>query len=173
VWDLGANTGRFSRIAASAGAQVVAWEMDPSAVELNWREVDSNGEESVLPLLVDLSNPTPGQGWAHTERGAMADRGPADVALALALIHHIAIGNNVPLPAVAEWFATLARRLVIEWVPKDDPMVQRLLASRVDVFDDYTQDNFEAAIGEHFTIERTESVRSSQRTLYVAAAKQR
>ena len=170
VWDLGANTGRFSRIAAAAGASVVAWEMDPSAVELNYRQVRDGAEQSVLPLQVDLSNPTPAQGWGHTERESMADRGPADVALALALVHHIAIGNNVPLDAVAAWFSTLCRRLVIEWVPKSDPMVQRLLSSRVDVFDEYTQEHFEAALAEHFTVERKEAVRASQRTLYVLAS---
>jgi hypothetical protein len=167
VWDLGANTGRFSRIAAAAGAQVVALEMDPSAVELNWREVTDSGETGVLPLWMDLSNPTPSQGWAHTERPSLAERGPVDVALALALIHHLAIGGNVPLDDIAGWFATLTRRLIIEWVPKDDAMVQRLLATREDVFDDYTREHFETAVGRHFRIERREEVRGSRRILYV------
>ena len=167
VWDLGANTGRFSRIAAAAGAQVVAIEMDPSAVELSWRQVTEEGETGVLPLWMDLSNPTPSQGWAHTERPSLSERGPVDVALALALIHHLAIGANVPLDDIATWFATLADRLVIEWVPKDDPMVQRLLATREDVFDDYTRDHFETAVLRHFRIERREEVRGSRRTLYV------
>ena len=167
VWDLGANTGRFSRIAAESGAFVAAIEMDPSAVELNWREVESNGDTAVLPLWVDLSNPTPSQGWAHSERPSLAERGPADVAMALAVVHHIAIGNNVPLPDIAEWFAGLAERLIIEWIPKEDPMVVRLLASREDVFADYSQDGFEAAIAPHFTVERRESLRGSVRTLYL------
>ena len=166
LWDLGANTGRFSRLAAAAGADVVSLEMDPSAVELNWREVSEKGETSILPLWIDLSNPTPAQGWAHTERPSITERGPVDVALALALVHHIAIGNNVPLPDVAAWFAQLGRRLVIEWIPKEDPMVQRLLASREDVFDGYTQDGFESAIRPHFSIERKEELRGSLRTLY-------
>ena len=167
VWDLGANTGRFSRIAASSGADVVSLEMDPSAVELNWRQVVENNEQSVLPLCVDLSNPTPAQGWAHAERGSITDRGPVDLALALALVHHIAIGNNVPLPDVVAWFARLCDRLVIEWIPKDDPMVERLLASREDVFAEYTQDGFEAAVARHFTVERKEPLRGSLRTLYL------
>ena len=167
VWDLGANTGRFSRIAAAAGADVVAVEMDPSAVELNWRQVVENNDTAVLPLWVDLSNPTPGQGWAHAERPSLTQRGPVDAALALALIHHIAIGNNVPLADIAAWFASLCERLIVEWIPKDDPMVRRLLASREDVFDDYTQEGFEAAIAPHFSIETSEAVRGSLRTLYV------
>ena len=167
VWDLGANTGRFSRIAAQSGADVVALEMDPSAVELNWREVESGEEPRVLPLWVDLANPTPSQGWAHDERPSLSDRGPADVALALAVVHHIAIGNNVPLPAIAQWFAQLAHRLVLEWIPKEDPMVRRLLASREDVFAGYSQDGFEAAIAPYFTVERREALRGSLRTLYL------
>ena len=167
VWDLGANTGRFSRIAAAAGATVVSIESDPSAVELSWRQVVEQGETAVLPLWMDLSNPTPAQGWAHRERGSLTDRGPADVALALALVHHLAIGGNVPLDDIAAWFATLCRRLVIEWVPKADPMVQRLLASREDVFADYTVERFEAAMTRHFAVERREDVRGSSRSLYV------
>lgn len=167
VWDLGANTGRFSRIAAAAGADVVSAEFDPSAVELNWRQVVENRDTHILPLWVDLTNPTPSQGWAHTERESLTDRGPADVALALAVVHHIAIAGNVPLPDVAEWFASLCERLVVEWIPKDDPMVKRLLASREDIFDGYTTEGFEAAIAPHFTIEQREPLRGSVRTLYV------
>ncbi len=167
VWDLGANTGRFSRIAAAAGAEVVALEMDPSAVELNWRHVQDHDETSILPLWADLSNPSPAQGWAHAERPSLTDRGPADVAMALALVHHIAISNNVPLPALAEWFWKLCRRLIVEWIPKDDPMVQRLLAGREDVFTDYHQDGFEQALSSRFTVEWSEPVRGSLRRIYV------
>ena len=173
VWDFGANTGRFSRIAAAAGADVVAIEMDASAVELNWRQVVDNGDTSVLPLWIDLSNPTPSQGWAHAERPSLTARGPADVGLALALVHHLAIGGNVPLEDVAAWFAGLCHRLIIEWVPKDDPMVQRLLASREDVFSEYTAEHFEAAVGRWFTVEGREAVRGSQRTLYVLGPRER
>jgi hypothetical protein len=167
VWDFGANTGRFSRIAAAGGADVVAIEMDPSAVELNWRQVADNGDTAVLPLWIDLSNPTPSQGWAHTERASLAGRGPAEAGLALALVHHLAIGGNVPLADIAAWFATACEWLIIEWVPKDDPMVQRLLASREDVFAEYTAEHFEAAIGRWFSIEGSHAVRGSQRILYV------
>ena len=167
VWDLGANTGRFSRLAANAGASVVSLEMDPSAVELNWRQVVDYGDTAVLPLVCDLSNPTPAQGWGHRERESLTDRGPVDLALALALIHHLAIGGNVPLGDVAGWFSQLCERLVIEWIPKDDPMVKRLLASREDVFADYHQDGFEAAFGRFFTVDAREPVRASLRTVYV------
>ena len=168
IWDLGANTGLFSRMAAEVtGAQVVAVEMDASAVELNWQECQRSEEPRVLPLLNDLSNPTPRQGWAHVERDSLEDRGPADVLLALALVHHLAIGNNVPLPSLLAWLADLSRTVVIEWIPKEDPMVQRLLSSREDIFDDYSADAFELAAKPFFEIRQKEQVKGSLRHLYV------
>jgi len=172
LWDFGANTGRFSRIAGEVtGAEVVAFEMDVSAVELNWREAAEGATPSVLPLLLDLSNPSPSQGWAHSERASLEARGPADVGLALALIHHLAIGNNVPLRSVASWFARVAKKVVIEWVPKDDPLVQRLLATREDVFDDYSTSGFESAFDEYFTIQDRFPLEESARSIYVMQAR--
>jgi ribosomal protein L11 methylase PrmA len=142
VWDLGANTGRFSRIAAGLGRDVVSWDIDPAAVERNYRQVRRDGDERVLPLVLDLANPSPGLGWANEERRSVPERANADVVLALALVHHLAIGRNVPLDRIASFFARLAPQLVIEFVPKDDPMVRTLLATREDVFDDYTMDGW-------------------------------
>jgi ribosomal protein L11 methylase PrmA len=167
VWDLGANTGRFSWLAARAGASVVALEMDPSAVEVSWRQVVAGEAPAVLPLVMDLANPSPGLGWGSAERPSLSQRGPADLALALALIHHLAIANNVPLTHVAAWLATLCQWLVLEWVPKDDPMVRRLLASRQDVFDDYCEQGLQDALSGWFDVVQREPVHGSQRTLYL------
>lgn len=167
VWDLGANTGRFTRLATERGANAVAWDADVAAVEANWHEVRRRGETDLLPLVLDLTNPSPPVGWAHEERMSLADRAPVDVVLALALVHHLAIGNNVPLPRVAAYLAQLAGHVVVEWVPKDDPKVATLLAARDDVFADYTVDGFERAIGAHFTVARREPLRDSSRTLYL------
>lgn len=168
VWDLGANTGQFSRLAAEVtGAHVVSIEMDASAVELSWRDCRAAEDARVLPLLNDLSNPTPAQGWAHAERESLLGRGPADVVLALALVHHLAIGNNVPLLSLLHWLASAGRTVVIEWVPKEDPMVQRLLSTREDVFADYDMNSFEDAAREHFEIKSKEQVPGSLRSLYV------
>jgi SAM-dependent methyltransferase len=166
VWDLGANTGVFSRIAAEAGAQVVAWDVDPGAVELNYQQVKRADEANILPLLLDLTNPSPAIGWANHERMSISERASADLVLALALIHHLAIGNNVPLPKVAEFFAKLAPHLIVEFVPKSDPKVQKLLAFRADVFDEYSQADFEAAFARFYTIEASVSVEHSDRVLY-------
>jgi hypothetical protein len=166
VWDMGANTGRFSRIAGESGAFVVAFDVDPAAVEKNYLETRAHGDGRLLPLLMDLTNPTSAIGWAAEERMSLQQRGPADVVLALALVHHLAIGNNVPLDSVAQFFARIGRHLVIEFVPKSDSQVQRLLASRKDIFSTYRQDYFESAFGRYFDVERTQPIAGTERTLY-------
>jgi ribosomal protein L11 methylase PrmA len=166
VIDLGANTGVFSRLIASRGASVIAADGDPAAVERNYRSIVAEQNTRILPLFVDLTNPSPGSGWAGEERSPFFSRAQADLALCLALVHHLAIGNNVPLDRMAAWFSTIAPRLIIEFVPKSDPQVQRLLASRHDVFGSYSAEAFEAAFAAYFSIQRRESIAGSERTLY-------
>lgn len=167
VWDLGANHGRFGRMAARMGAHVVCLDADYSAIESNYRVGRSGGDNRVLPLVVDLANPSPASGWAHEERLALIERGPADTVLALALVHHLAVGNNVPLDRIAECLSRMGRHLIIEFVPKTDSQVQRLLAHREDVFADYTQNGFERAFAAHFRIRHAESIGGSHRVLYL------
>lgn len=167
VWDLGANTGRYSRIAVEHGAFTVAFDMDPASVEANYRSAVTDGVSLLLPLVLDLSNPSPPIGWRNRERMSLPERGPADLILALALVHHLAIGNNVPFSQIAGAFAELGRALVVEFVPKSDPKVQQLLSSRDDIFDDYDEDNFVAGFEQHFAIESRASIRGSDRTLYL------
>jgi hypothetical protein len=167
VWDLGANTGVFSRIASSRGIPTVAFDLDPTAVEKNYRTMRAAGETNLLPLIMDLTSPSPDLGWNFCERTSLAGRGPAELTMALALIHHLAISNNVPLWMLADFFRGLSRTLLIEWVPKSDSQVKRLLASREDVFPDYRQDAFEAAFGRVFTLREKIPVEDSERTLYL------
>ena len=166
VWDLGANTGRFSRIASSQGRRVVAWDIDPSATEAHYRTVRRDRVTTVLPLLGDVARPSPALGWALTERRSMLDRADADVVLALALIHHLAIGRNVPLDRLAELLARLGPNLIIEFVPREDQMVQRLLATRNDVFADYIEEGFREAFGRSFEIRQMVPIEGTQRTMY-------
>lgn len=167
VWDLGANNGVFSRICAAQGCYTVSSDIDPTAVEQNYRQVRSDGETRILPLILDLTNPSPALGWDTRERDSFSERGPVDLALALALIHHLAISNNVPLPQLADFFAGAAGKLVIEFVPKSDSQVQKLLKNRMDIFPDYTLEGFEAAFSRRFkTIEKVH-LRESERVLYL------
>ena len=167
VWDLGANVGVFSRAAAAAGAMTVSFDIDPACVERNYLRVRADREPNLLPLLIDLTNPSPAAGWENRERMTLFERGPADAVLALALIHHLAIGNNVPLDKAARFFARAGRRVLLEFVPKSDSQVQRLLVTREDVFPSYTQEDFEKAFGQAFDIKRRTPLRDSGRTLYV------
>ncbi len=172
VWDLGANVGTYSDLAAGSGRQVIAFDQDPSVVELHWRNLSPEARESVLPLVMDLTNPSPGLGWGHQERRSLLERGPADVAMALALVHHLAIGNNVPLPRIADLFARAGRRLVVEFVPREDPMVGRLLAARRDIFTDYTLDAFRTAFDPLFVTLDESPVEDSLRTLFLMERRQ-
>jgi hypothetical protein len=167
VWDLGANTGVFSRVAVETGANVISSDIDPAAVEVNYRLVKENKEENLLPLVLDLTNPSPAIGWNNRERDSFLQRGPADATLALALVHHLAISNNVPLGRVAEFFAACGEWLIVEFVPKNDSQVKKLLQSRMDIFSGYTQPGFEKAFGEWFSIVESSAVRDSERWLFL------
>jgi hypothetical protein len=171
VWDLGANTGQFSKLAARHGAEVVACDADVACIELLYREARNQNLSTILPLVFDLSNPSPAIGWANEERLTLQERGPADLIMALALVHHLAIGNNVPLPSLASYFARLGRRAIVEFVPKSDPMVRHMLASREDVFTDYTVDGFERSLAGRFTIDERVTLSPSDRVLYLLTAR--
>jgi hypothetical protein len=171
VWDLGANTGEYSRAARESAASVVSFDVDPAAVERNYRRVRSEGEVGILPLLLDLTNPSPAQGWAGRERLSLEERGPADAVLALALVHHLAIGHNLPLERIAGYLSRLGRLLIIEFVPKSDSQVKRLLLSRPDIFPGYTKEGFEGAFREHYDIRAVERVADSERWLYAMASR--
>jgi hypothetical protein len=171
VWDLGANVGTYSTVAAGRGRQVIAFDQDAGSVEHHWLTLSPEARASVLPLVMDLSNPSPALGWGLEERRSLVERGPADMILALALVHHLAIGNNVPLDRVASLFARLGRRAIVEFVPKEDPMAQHLLAARRDVFPDYTPDGFRSAFASHFRIVEEAPVEDSRRTLFLLEAR--
>jgi ribosomal protein L11 methylase PrmA len=168
--DLGSNTGVFSRLAASNGAMVVSADIDPAAVEKNYRDMREKKEQNLLPLVLDLTNPSAGIGWANAERDSFASRGPFDMVMALALVHHLAISNNVPLPEVAAFLRSLGQWLVVEFIPKEDSQVRRLLSSRKDIFPSYHQQGFEEAFTSCFVIRETHPIKDSQRVLYLMEA---
>ena len=175
VHDLGANAGYFSRVAAGRGFDVVSHDIDPVAVEKNYRRVRDKQEGSILPLLLDLTNPGGAIGWHLTERDSFLDRCSGNggtTVLALALIHHLAISNNVPLEKLSAFFATIARVLIIEFVPKEDSQVKRLLATREDIFPDYHLAGFEKAFGQNFEFTRKAAIKGSDGTLYLLTRKE-
>lgn len=166
VWDLGANTGRYSMLAAQRGIPTIAMDSDEAAVERLYVQKDAPSHASVLPLIMDIMNPSPACGWDVRERTALEARGPADMLFALALVHHIAIGNNVPLPRIAEALARHGRHLVVEFVPKEDKKVRTMLALREDVFPSYTREEFERAFASHFSVRESSVINDSLRVMY-------
>ncbi len=167
IWDLGANTGEFSRVVKGNAARIVSFDVDSAAVEMNYLRVKKEGETHILPLIQDLTNPSPGIGWMHQERESLMQRGSADMCLALALIHHLAISNNVPLSEIARLFSSMASYLIIEFVPKEDSQVKRLLATRKDIFSDYHKEGFERAFLNYYRIITSKQLSESHRTLYL------
>lgn len=170
VWDVGGNTGDMSRAVQAYADHVVCFDIDPAAVESNYLQVKKNKETKILPLVMDFSNPSSDVGFASKERVSLNRRGKPDVAMVLALIHHLAISNNIPLNRLAAYLASLCHHLIIEFIPKQDSQVQRLLMSREDIFSEYTQEHFENQFSSYFEMTGKEPVADSTRTIYLMKA---
>jgi hypothetical protein len=174
VWDVGCNTGTYSRIAAENSDVVVALDADHQSVECLYQSLKTQPDPKrapILPLVNDLVDPTGGLGWRGCERQALSDRGRPELTLCLALVHHLVIGHGVPLHELLTWFAELRTSLVIEFVTKDDPMVQRLLRGRRDNYADYAPEVFDRLLSEMFDVECTQTLDSGTRKLYFAKAR--
>ncbi len=171
VWDLGSNDGFFSRLASKHGAFVLSSDIDVSCVENNYLNVKKNREKNIFPIFLDLTNPSPDIGWNNNERTSLKRRGNPDVVLALALIHHLVISNNLPFAYVAEYFVSIGKNLIIEFVPKEDKKVQTLLATRKDIFINYNKSTFEKEFGKFFYIKEISPIIDSKRTLYFMTKK--
>ena len=172
VLDIGANNGLFSRVAAEVSELVISADIDPFAVEHNYLTLKQNNEKSILPLKLDLINPSPAIGWANNERQNITKRCQSiDLVMALALVHHLALSNNVPLPKIFEYFTQLAPYLLIEFVPKEDSQVKKLLATRKDIFPDYTIEGFEAAAKKYYKVTQKVPIKNSHRVLYLLERK--
>ena len=167
VWDLGANTGLFSRISSNMGIDTISFDLDPAAVEKNYLDCVKNNDAKLLPLLLDLTNPSANIGWENNERMSFMERGSVDLVLALALIHHLVISNNVPLSKLANFFSRISKYLIIEFIPKTDSQVKRLLITREDIFPNYTKENFETEFEQYFRIKKSFSLSDSERILYI------
>lgn len=165
--DLGGNDGSMSRAVRDLAASIICLDIDPRAVDYNYRQNKSENISSILPLLADVTNPPPAVGFANKERPALFDRLKTDAVMALALVHHLAISNNLPLSYIARFLGALAPSLIIEFVPKSDSQVKRLLANREDVFPDYTEQGFVEAFSAVFAILEQQRIPGTERTLYL------
>jgi hypothetical protein len=166
IWDLGSNTGKYSILAANNSDLVIAIDSDPNCTEQLYQYCKKRQITNILPLRMDLVNPSAALGWELQERLSLFERGGCDLALALSLIHHLCISANIPIEYVARFFRSISNRLVIEFIPKEDPQVQTLLSSRKDIFTNYNRGAFETAFEQYFRIVRSEELSNSHRILY-------
>ena len=167
IWDLGGNDGTFSRLASDKEIPTISFDIDPAAIEKSYLKLKETKEKNILPLVLDITNPSPGIGWENNERKSFISRGPTDSVFALALIHHLAISNNLPLEKISSFFSKICNNLVIEFVPKSDSQVQRLLSTRIDIYENYSQDNFEKTFSKDFELIENFSINESERTIYI------
>ncbi|MCY4386156.1 MAG: class I SAM-dependent methyltransferase [Desulfurellaceae bacterium] len=171
VWDLGCNTGTFSRIAAENADYVLAMDIDTLVIERFYRELTRDRSPNILPLIGNVADPAPNLGWRGLERKALVERGRPDLTLCLALLHHVVISAHIPLREFITWLASLGTALVIEFVTRDDPMVRTLLRHKADHYTDYDLEYFERCLAEMFTIDQRETLESGTRILYSARSK--
>jgi ribosomal protein L11 methylase PrmA len=166
IFDIGCNTGDYSAVALENGAELaIGFDFDHGALDYGYRRA-ARDSLNFLPLHLDAANPSPNQGWSQAERMGLQERTKGDAVMGLALIHHLAVAKNLPLDEVISWLVDMAPQGIIEFVPKHDPMVQRLLQMREDLFDDYDQESFEKYLGRRARVIKSEIVSASGRTLY-------
>ncbi len=165
--DLGSNDGQFSKLLAEKNISIVSTDFDPECINRLYKELKLANSKRILPLIIDLANPTPAIGVNNQERNSFTDRLNTDIVLALALVHHLAIGRNMPFEYIAQLLTKVSRQLIIEFVPKEDEKVRLMLSARKDIFSHYYIDEFEKAFGRYFSIEKKQTIASSGRTLYL------
>jgi hypothetical protein len=168
AWDVGANEGRHARIAGESADFVVALDADHATVDALYRRLRDERREDILPLVMNVCDPSPDLGWRGRERAALDRRGTPELVLCLAVVHHLCISGNVPVRELLDWLRSLGAALVIEFPDRSDPMVQRLLGGkRAASNPDYERAAFERALEERFELERSAAV-SETRMLYEA-----
>jgi hypothetical protein len=172
VWDLGCNAGRFARITANHVSCVVALDSDAETIEALYWQLQAEGCDRILPLVADVADPSPNRGWRGRERKALTERGKPDLILCLALLHHLVLGSGIPLREVVDWLAESCQHLVVEFVPRDDPMAQTLLGHKTEQYADYSLPFFEQCFHQRFELLRREALGSGTRILYHGRARE-
>lgn len=152
VLDVACNQGWFAILAGKTAQKVIAFDADPASVAKLTHRVLKEGH-NVLPLCMDLLNPTPASGWKLKQFSSALDRFPCDLVMALALIHHLVLSQMQDFPRVVELLKAFSKRWVlIDFVPLDDPRSQQILADyRREEFGWYTEDNFLKVLNGQFS----------------------
>jgi SAM-dependent methyltransferase len=166
LYDLGSNTGTFSRLCSDHADHVIAVDEDELAVDTFYRRLKAEKSGNITPLVMQLGNTSPDQGWRGRERKSFDSRGKPDLILCLALIHHMVISANVPMRDFLEWIRSFEAAVVLEFVGPDDEMTLRLLKNKRNAYPDYTQSQFESIAGSMFDIEDSASLKGGRRQIY-------
>ncbi|HTD92275.1 MAG TPA: hypothetical protein VK644_00615 [Chitinophagaceae bacterium] len=169
--DLGANEGAFARLLSKREIETLAVDFDPFCIDALYKAIKKDNEKKLQPGILDLSNPSPAIGVNNEERMPFLQRVNVDIVLALALVHHLAIGKNIPFEKIADLFHRLGRILVIEFVPKTDEKVQLMLETKPDIYTDYTEDNFVSSFSTYFSIAERQEVEDTGRVLFLMKTK--
>jgi ribosomal protein L11 methylase PrmA len=167
VADLGANEGEFSKLSAEKNIYTIAADLDPYCINRLYNKLKDSREKNIQPFVIDLSKPTPATGVNNEERSSFISRINADLILALALIHHLAIGKNIPFEMTADMFSRVGKKIIIEFAPKEDEKVKLMLEQKKDIYTDYAEANFERAFEKYFTVIDKKIIPGSVRTLYL------
>lgn len=169
--DIGANDGEFSKLLAKKNIRTLSADFDPFCINRLYTSIKKNNEKNIHPLVIDFSTPSPAIGVNNEERNSFISRLDADLILALAVIHHLAIGKNIPLKKIAELFHRAGKYLIIEFVPKEDDKIKLMLRSKQDIYSNYTEEEFIAVFEEYFSIIEKHQITNSLRTLYLMKQK--
>lgn len=171
VLDAGTNTGLFANTAATYAETVIAIDSDTGCINSLYKYCKQSGNANILPLLIDICQPTPSTGWRNAERSSFLNRCKVDMVLALALIHHLVIARNIPLQQLAETLNILTEYLIIEFIPREDGKVQQMLLHRKDIFPYYTLKTFEDTFSPFFETLRKVKVGDTDRSLFLMKKK--
>lgn len=169
VWDLGANTGDFALLCTPHADHVVAADGDEQAIErlyLKQRKKAKNTADNLIPLIQNVANFSPAQGFAGQERRAFDHREPPQLILCLALVHHLRISANIPMPLFLDWLRATDAEAIVEYVDRDDNMTQRLLQNKQESYPDYNRTAFRAQLLARFTIAAEKPLKQGTRILY-------
>ena len=165
--DLGSNDGYFTKILAEKGVPVIAIDSDWPCIDNLYRYTRQQPGKDILPLRIDIADPTPARGFNNNERSSFISRTSADLVVALALLHHLTWGRNIPLPEIAAWLSMLTGAwLILEFVPRTDPKVIELLGNRRSPLPDYDAAVLEAQFSRYFSIDKQSPIAGTERVLY-------
>jgi hypothetical protein len=167
VIDLGANDGYFSLLLKERAENIIAIDFDSNCINELYRKIRKDKIKNIVPLVTTLNVPSPAIGWNNEERNSLTQRLHADVVLALALVHHLAVGVNIPLSFIAKWLSEMGTYLIIEFVPKSDEKVKQLLKNREDIFDEYDLNSFKKIFSTYYELLSEEKVGNTDRILFL------